>query len=170
MKKTESSINERIKILVKLLEKDNQRQFAHKIKADPVTINNIIQEKQKDVKAGILANIIEAYPTVNVNYLISGIGEPLEKFSVKALMDEINSMGQSHANICGGLTKQIGEMQSRIDSLLVDLEEERNKRDELLKKYVELVDNLVKHEGNIEAIVIDLYPKEQVTHEVTLAV
>ena len=71
------SINERIIHLITLLAKGKQRAFAKIIGVQPSTLNTIVGPLKRDPSFVVLKKIADAYPNINLYWLIKGVGEPL---------------------------------------------------------------------------------------------
>ena len=67
------TVNERIKILVDTLTKGNIRTFAKTIGVTPTTITNIFNRGGAP-SFKVISGILEAYPKVDANWLITGTG------------------------------------------------------------------------------------------------
>lgn len=151
----QQALSERFKILIEMLENGNQRKFAQKIGVEAATISKLVSGKQEDFRFSLVEKIANAYPTFNIQYLAYGIGSPVEKLNVKQVVREFNDLQAEKDEHLGNLTTQIGELVKEKTMLLDAL-------------HATLTGSKLR--GSFNAIVIDLYPKEQVTHEVTLAV
>lgn len=77
------SINERIRHLIDLLTEGQQRPFARNIDIPISTLRDIIGSRQSDPSFTTLKKIIDAYPEVNLNWLMNEIGEPLITQQIK---------------------------------------------------------------------------------------
>ncbi len=73
------SINDRIRILIDLLANGRQNVFADTTTIRTTTINGIIGKKASDPSFSTLKKIIDAYPDINLNWLMKGKGKPLTK-------------------------------------------------------------------------------------------
>jgi transcriptional regulator with XRE-family HTH domain len=71
------SINDRIRILIDLLANGRQNVFGDATKIKATTINGIIGKKASDPSFSTLKKIIDAYPNIDLNWLMKGEGEPL---------------------------------------------------------------------------------------------
>lgn len=67
---------ERFKILMERLGFTNQRKFSKRINISHTAVNNIINGRA-DLGSNVLRNLTAVYPEANLNYLFTGIGEPL---------------------------------------------------------------------------------------------
>jgi transcriptional regulator with XRE-family HTH domain len=71
------TINNRIRILIELLAEGKQSRFAEKAGLNAAAINGIIGKKASDPTFSTLKKIIDAYPNIDVNWLMKGEGKPL---------------------------------------------------------------------------------------------
>ena len=69
------SIQQRIEKLIQLTS-GQQNIFADSIGVSPSTINSIVASRKRIPSFIILKKIIEAYPTINLHWLMQGLGEP----------------------------------------------------------------------------------------------
>jgi transcriptional regulator with XRE-family HTH domain len=70
------TFNDRLKELINLL-KLSGNAFAKKLNVSPSAINTVIGPRQSKPSTDLLEKIGEAYPRVNMDWLIIGRGEPL---------------------------------------------------------------------------------------------
>jgi len=71
------SINGRIKILIDLLANGRQNIFAEATNLKTTTINGIVGPRQSEPSFSTLKAIVDAYPMINLYWLIKGEGESL---------------------------------------------------------------------------------------------
>lgn len=71
------TINERIKILIDLLAKGRQNVFAGATNIKATTLNGIVGRKATDPSFSTLKKIIDAYPDIDLVWLMKGEGKPL---------------------------------------------------------------------------------------------
>ncbi len=71
------SINDRIKVLIDLLANGRQNIFAEATDLKTTTINGIVGPRQSEPSFSTLKSIADAYPNINLYWLIKGEGEPL---------------------------------------------------------------------------------------------
>lgn len=71
------TINNRIRILIELLAEGKQRRFAEKAGLNAAAVNGIIGKKASDPTFSTLKKIIDAYPDIELNWLMKGEGKPL---------------------------------------------------------------------------------------------
>lgn len=94
------SINIRIQELINKLTKGNKSQFAKAIGIKAQSIQQYINEKQSLPSAEVLTAILNAYPEVNIRWLLTGKGEPLESSSpdcekkYEGLLEKYSGMAQ----------------------------------------------------------------------------
>lgn len=67
---------ERFKILMERLGFVKQRPFAKRIDVAPAVVNNVLKGRS-DLSPMVLRHLTRVYPEANLNYLFTGIGEPL---------------------------------------------------------------------------------------------
>lgn len=71
----DSTINQRIKVLVNELAEGVQKDFAHKTGIPDSTLSAMLGKRQAEPGYGILIKILSTYENVNEAWLIRGIGE-----------------------------------------------------------------------------------------------
>lgn len=71
------TINNRIRILIELLAEGKQRRFAEKAGLNAAAVNGIIGKKASDPTFSTLKKIIDAYPDIDLTWLMKGEGRPL---------------------------------------------------------------------------------------------
>jgi DNA-binding XRE family transcriptional regulator len=77
MKPTESTVNERIKILLETRANGNKSALAKKIGVSSQTIGDIVEGRKGNPSFLVIQGLISAFPEVNAGWLISGNGEML---------------------------------------------------------------------------------------------
>lgn len=80
------SINDRIQHLIELLTNGKQRPLALKAGISTAALNGIIGARKNDPTFTTLKKIIDAYPNINLDWLINENGEPLK--SIKSDMPD----------------------------------------------------------------------------------
>lgn len=70
------NINDRIDHLVHMLAEGKQRAFSRAIGIRPSTLNSIVGPLRRDPSFKVLKMIVDAYPNIDVNWLIRGEGDP----------------------------------------------------------------------------------------------
>ena len=70
------NINDRIIHLIALLTAGNKRAFARKINIHASTFNTIVGPLQRDPSFTVLKNIIDAFPDIDLYWLMKGEGKP----------------------------------------------------------------------------------------------
>lgn len=85
------TINDRIIVLINLLERGTKRSFAKKAGIPEGTLSSIVGARRSDLSYTILKKIITAYPEVNLDWLMKEAGNPLHR----AEKDE-NLVRESH--------------------------------------------------------------------------
>jgi len=70
------NINDRIDHLVHLLAEGKQRAFARAIGIRPSTLNSIVGPLHRDPSYKVLKKVVDAYPNINLDWLIREEGEP----------------------------------------------------------------------------------------------
>ena len=73
------TINDRIIVLINLLENGVKRFFAQKTGIPEGTLSSIVGSRRSDLSYTTLKKVIDAYPEVNLNWLMNETGEPLFK-------------------------------------------------------------------------------------------
>ncbi len=96
--------------------------FAKKIGIDQVTLNNQFLGR-RSLSLDAVLKVVEAYPSVSLDWLIRGIGEMDEKSSIVKDMERLKSM----TDTISILTDTIHEKDRLIANLQAQLEEERRK-------------------------------------------
>jgi len=96
------SINDRIKILIDLLAKGRQNVFAEATNIRTTTINGIVGTRGNDPSFSTLKKIIDAYPNIDVNWLMKGEGRPLTTSDDSG---EVDSVPESVARYTESLSK-----------------------------------------------------------------
>ncbi len=129
----QTSVNERIKLIIETLFNGNISSFSNAIDVKRTTINSIIGEKQTAPGYNIIRNIGEiSSPKINLDWLILGIGEMYSS-------GENNiSISQTNSN-----NSQINESEVII-RLLAQLEEKDRQLREKDKQIETLLNSLTK--------------------------
>jgi len=79
LKKIFMTINDRIIVLINLLEEGIKRSFAKKAGIPEGTLSSIVGARRSDLSYTILKKIIAAYPEVNLEWLMNETGNPLQQ-------------------------------------------------------------------------------------------
>ena len=108
----ETGILERIRLIMKEY-KLSERQFALQIGVTPSVINTMFQRKQDNVKLSTIANILNTFQDIDVEWLVEGKGEMYRKI-VNANADEDVSLLKE---IIKNLNYTIQEQKKKIEYL-----------------------------------------------------
>lgn len=73
----EMSINDRIIVLISLLEDGVKRSFSRNAGIPEGTLSGIIGTRKSDPSFSMIKRIVDAYPAVNIEWLIKEEGEPI---------------------------------------------------------------------------------------------
>ncbi len=82
------TINDRIIVLINLLENGVKRSFARKAGIPEGTLSSIVGARRSDLSYTTLKKIIDAYPEVNLNWLMNETGTPLLKDEEENLIQD----------------------------------------------------------------------------------
>ena len=96
------TINNRIRILIELLAEGKQRRFAEKAGLNAAAVNGIIGKKASDPTFSTLKKIIDAYPDIDLNWLMKGEGKPL---TTSGDSGEVNPVPESVSGYAESLSK-----------------------------------------------------------------
>ncbi|MGV8139255.1 MAG: helix-turn-helix transcriptional regulator [Mangrovibacterium sp.] len=77
------SINDRIIVLINLLEDGVKRSFSRNAGIPEGTLSSIIGSRKSDPSFSMIKRIVDAYPEVNVEWLVKEEGEPILKEAKK---------------------------------------------------------------------------------------
>jgi phage repressor protein C with HTH and peptisase S24 domain len=84
MEETQDPVNQRIKLLIDTFAAGTQRQFAIKIGVHPTTVSEMFGKRQNKASVGMLQKIVDAYPQVRSEWLLTGEGEMLKSANADA--------------------------------------------------------------------------------------
>jgi hypothetical protein len=73
----QSTVNQRLNLLVDTFENGVKAAFARKAGISPQGAQELLAGRKGDPSFKVLVKILESYPTVNANWLVLGIGEML---------------------------------------------------------------------------------------------
>ena len=71
------SINDRIIVLINLLEDGVKRSFSRNVGIPEGTLSSVIGSRKSDPSFSMIKRIVDAYPAVNIEWLIKEEGEPI---------------------------------------------------------------------------------------------
>jgi transcriptional regulator with XRE-family HTH domain len=137
--KMQSTVNQRIELLIKTLEKGKQSAFAKKIDVTPSVVNNIIGGRMNEPSFKVLQKITDAYANVNINWLISGEGEMLADGKEPGVNSNTAGRNLRIGNQAGRDVAIGGDCEQKLEAALVriqDLEARLKDKD----KYITLLE------------------------------
>jgi hypothetical protein len=112
----ETTVNQRIKILIKELENGRQVDFSRKTDILTATLNKIIGPRASEPGYGILNKILNTYSQVNPTWLIKGEGDMLlndvEKQKQNKALDELVAVAAEQSKQIEKLVNIISELVS----------------------------------------------------------
>jgi phage repressor protein C with HTH and peptisase S24 domain len=93
-------VSERLTMLIEHLANGNEKRFAESIQVKPAVINNYTTGKQQS-KPGfeVMSKILEKYPQVNIDWLITGSGEMVKTDKKKNPFQVIISTQDTKGNL-----------------------------------------------------------------------
>jgi transcriptional regulator with XRE-family HTH domain len=124
----QTTINQRVKILIDHFAEGNQRDFAKAIGLSPSTINTVIGSRQTKPGYEIINAIISRYDNVNTEWLFKGTGEML-------LTDQQQAKDKQPANAGKEKNGQAAKYK-----VLLAVQEDQAKYEKLLKSLEEQIE------------------------------
>ena len=115
------NINERIKELISLLADNQQNIFSETTGIKASTLNGIIGKRQSELSFKHLRKILDAYPKVNAQWLLYGIGSTLIDQQKELPADKKDELNKENSEIAGRMLLTVKKLSPDTLSFAIDL-------------------------------------------------